>query len=294
MMNALVWCVVLCAGQPYRSDEPVSNRNACKHLAPDRLKELKAHAASTTERSFGPRIKHRHLVKVLRRWCTNKGIALDANTKRCLSVISKAALFEEEERERLACIRAEDARREEERIRKQRNIAIHEEERARDIARRKEEEKLYPPHVTDTVRVHVDSATVGNVDFTVLGELTSIDHVFLKLVVSIANTTEDKKLNYFTWDGERAFFWGFATRDFATLTDDIGNDYKRVYFGFGVRIHGRIDDESIYPGQTIADLLVFERPVAKAKVLTLELPAANFGGEGLFQLKMPTSRIKRD
>ena len=269
MMNALV-CVALAV-------VAAQDAKPCEHLGSERIKELEWIAKTWA----ATQIEHRHVVKALRRSCYEKAITLDANTKLCLSSLSRAAIAEDKERERGSRAKAEQV-----------EARKLEAKRQKELARQLEEDRLYPPHVTESVRVHIQSASVGRVVYLSWGGRKSSEDVHLKIIVAITNTTEDKKLNYLTWHQEPHWgWWGDPPRYHATLEDDIGNTYKRILTS-GVLVDGRNNDESIYPGQTLTDLLVFERPVAAAKLLTLELPGANFGGEGLFQLKIPTSRIK--
>ena len=59
----------------------------------------------------------------------------------------------------------------------------------------------------------------------------------------------------------------------------------------GKATKGQLIRESIYPGKEVTDVLIFEQPVDKASELKLELPAANFGGEGFIRIKIPASVI---
>ena len=58
-------------------------------------------------------------------------------------------------------------------------------------------------------------------------------------------------------------------------------------------IIGQVQSESVYPGKSIDDLLVFELPVEKAKYLRLELPASAFHGEGKLRIQIPADMIQR-
>ena len=81
------------------------------------------------------------------------------------------------------------------------------------------------------------------------------------------------------------------SRDYATLTDNNGNTYKLITFGFAQAINNTRDESSIYPQQGFTDLVVFEKPVNGIKWVHLELPAANFGGSGMIRFEIPASRI---
>jgi hypothetical protein len=107
--------------------------------------------------------------------------------------------------------------------------------------------------------------------------------------LTIRNRSNVKKLDFRGWGG-RAFAFG---GDFATIADDHGNTYKRIYFGALNKPVGQVsDNESIYPGKSLGDVLVFEPPIDAAGYLTLELPAAAFGGEGMLRFRIPGDMLR--
>lgn len=105
---------------------------------------------------------------------------------------------------------------------------------------------------------------------------------FILISINLMNTASNKKSEYKTWNGEDFAF----TRDYAALTDNHGNIYKRVSFGITENIVGAIDTATLYPGEAITDVLVFERPVANFEYLELELPSSNFGGSGMVRFRI--------
>ena len=111
----------------------------------------------------------------------------------------------------------------------------------------------------------------------------------LKVVLELHNLSKSKKIEYQSWSGRDLSF----NRDYATLKDNFGNNYKRINFGFGTKVIGQTKSDSIYPGIKIQDVLVFETPVDTVKYLNLELPAKNFDGEGMLRLRIPTGMIQR-
>jgi hypothetical protein len=77
--------------------------------------------------------------------------------------------------------------------------------------------------------------------------------------IRLINQSDTKKQSYTTWRGKMFSL----ERDFATATDNFDNVLKRIDFGFGTDIVGAVDEsESIYPGKSLEDILVFEVPVA--------------------------------
>lgn len=110
----------------------------------------------------------------------------------------------------------------------------------------------------------------------------------LTIDLEVTNLSETKKLDYRTW-GARSTSFGSRT----ALTDNFDNRYKVVDFGFGNDVVGAIRSESVYPGKSVQDVLVFEEPIAKVEHLNLELPASQFGGEGMLRIRIPASMIQR-
>lgn len=142
------------------------------------------------------------------------------------------------------------------------------------------------------VAVRVRSAEVGIVrvleDFS--GDTSTSKEPALMVKLDIRNISDSRKVEYHGWAGER---YSFASRDFASIQDNFGNTYKRIGYGVTNRPVGQVTTESIYPGKSITDLLVFERPVDKAEYLNLELPGKNFGGSGMLRMRIPAKMVKR-
>jgi hypothetical protein len=113
----------------------------------------------------------------------------------------------------------------------------------------------------------------------------------LMIRLELLNTNPTKKVEYKTWAGRDFSF----DRDYATLQDNFGNIYKRITFGFGSFPIGAVDrSDSIYPDKTMTDVLVFELPLDTAAHVDLELPASNYGGEGMIRFRIPKKYIKRE
>ncbi len=141
------------------------------------------------------------------------------------------------------------------------------------------------------VQVRIASAKVGKVDVRDLlerGTSPSKD-VLLAIRIEVANLSGTKLLDYRTWAGGDFVL----KRDFATLSDNFGNSYKRVTFGIDEPV-GRVKRDSVYPGKSITDVLVFEPPVDKVQYLRIELPANNFEGAGVIRFEIPRNMILRE
>jgi hypothetical protein len=105
---------------------------------------------------------------------------------------------------------------------------------------------------------------------------------YLKLVLRLENTSDRKTREYTSW----------ATRaGDVRLADDLQNRYRMKSFR-GVRIEGQLKRESIGPKESIEDVLIFDKPVAKARSLRLRLPALAYGDKGTLTLRIPVSDIR--
>jgi hypothetical protein len=112
---------------------------------------------------------------------------------------------------------------------------------------------------------------------------------YLVLYVYLTNHSTSKKsaLNYESWAGP------LQNPHTPRLTDDLGNTYDLAKFALGYEPLFHTASESIHPGKTILDALVFEAPVAEAKRLSLELPASAFGSSGPpVRFRIPTSEVR--
>ncbi|CAN5856217.1 hypothetical protein BH11PLA1_BH11PLA1_12880 [soil metagenome] len=140
------------------------------------------------------------------------------------------------------------------------------------------------------VQVQVKAVKVGPIATQeTIGEGTGRSKdPLVSIELEITNLSDTKKLNYRTWGG-RAFSFGDSTK----LTDNFDNGYTIVHFGFGTKIVGSVESESVYPGKAIKDVIAFEEPVSKVEYLNLELPARQFGGTGMLRIRIPASMIHR-
>lgn len=118
-------------------------------------------------------------------------------------------------------------------------------------------------------------------------ETTSEDEL-LAIRLKLINRSDSKKVSYQSWMGGELSF----TRDSASLTDNFGNSYKRITFGYGTEVVDHTESASLYPGKTLVDVLVFEPPVEAAEHLDLELPGGNIGGDGFLRIRIPRSMFK--
>lgn len=118
------------------------------------------------------------------------------------------------------------------------------------------------------------------------GGFATYNHFFTLRVV-VSNLSKTKKVDFTTWRGEPSSF----ARDYAILSDNNGNIYKRINFGskpIRENPFRNVENETvIYPQESATDLLVFELLVKDVKWLHLELPGRNYGGHGMLRFEIP-------
>ncbi|NQU20238.1 MAG: DUF4339 domain-containing protein [Candidatus Nealsonbacteria bacterium] len=108
---------------------------------------------------------------------------------------------------------------------------------------------------------------------------TDKEHVMIR--IALKNTNEKLKVEY----------QGFGRSSGTILSDDAGNKYQRISAGTA---EGQVQDESMYPGDSVEDLLIFQRLVPGVGFLKLELPGTVLGGKQDLYFKIPKSMIGKD
>jgi len=150
-----------------------------------------------------------------------------------------------------------------------------------------------PPSVywIGDIRTEVSSVRVDTIEVedSIWSNKVETSKPYLTIAVKVSNRAENRKAEYKSWMGASVSF----TRDYAALRDNHGNIYKRIDFGVGRSVVGHVEQEALYPGASVSDVLAFEPPIENVKYLRLELPAANFGGDGMIRFEIPSDQIER-
>ena len=77
----------------------------------------------------------------------------------------------------------------------------------------------------------------------------------------------------------------------AEVEGENGNKLEKKKFGLAVQVQNSVDlPYTMRPGMRISDTIVFAKPPAEAKTLTLELPKKGLGeetGEVLYRFPVP-------
>jgi hypothetical protein len=139
------------------------------------------------------------------------------------------------------------------------------------------------------VRASVRRVTLGKVPLRQAdGSMSYADQPRLMVAVQLKNVSGKRKSEYRTWVPDLD-----AAESVARLTDDRGAELKRVTFGFGNNVQDRTVLDTLTPGKTITDRLVFEVPDPDASHLDLDLPGANCGVPGTYRFRIESRDINR-
>jgi hypothetical protein len=166
--------------------------------------------------------------------------------------------------------------------------------------------------VLDDLRVRVNMVLVSHVKKkTILDGQVETPQKYLGIQLVLDNRSKTKKISYKGWSGATATLdlndalkglsgegGGIKNvipgRNAATVTDNFGNSYKRFALDAGDEIPGQVNGEtSIYPDNSVEDLLIFEPPLENIDYLHLELPAVACGMTGTLYLQIPKKMIQR-
>lgn len=142
-----------------------------------------------------------------------------------------------------------------------------------------------------SIKATITEARIGKVPLyqRIMEEEQVSKEDLLLIRITIANTSKTKKIDYEGWMSPFA-----SIKDIeATLTDDAGNNYRMADFGATVQVKDASMDNSIYPGKSTKDVVVFERPIDGAKYLDLTLSAEGCREDGKFRFRIPVEMIKR-
>jgi hypothetical protein len=131
------------------------------------------------------------------------------------------------------------------------------------------------------------------------------------VTVRLHNRSDQRKYDYLSWTGPgidlndavhsqnpmatlRKLTQGAQSEMRPQLADNFGNRYEQ-HIGASTDYllgGGGPETESIRPGESIEDTILFEEPVAKADQLRLQLPARYFGGEGVIRFEIPAEMVE--
>ncbi len=128
------------------------------------------------------------------------------------------------------------------------------------------------------VQLEITSVRIGKVPLyrTIMQQDTESVDDLLTVWLKITNTSTNKKIDYQGWMSDFASLMDID----AELTDDNDNRYRGVSFNATTTVKDAKTNESIYPGKSITDAVVFELPIDGAKYLDLKLSAKGCKEDG--------------
>jgi hypothetical protein len=141
------------------------------------------------------------------------------------------------------------------------------------------------------VQIRVVSAAVGKIKVqSTFSDTFEPSEPYLKIVLEVRNQSRTRKLDFLSWRNE-----GFSiSRTFkASIRDSHDNTYNQRATGYGRLAENQDGSGSLYPGKSLIDVVVFEPPIANIEYLRLELPAENFGGDGMIRFEISAKMIQR-
>ena len=112
------------------------------------------------------------------------------------------------------------------------------------------------------------------------GRVATPGEDYLIVTLELLNKDAAKNITYAGWGG------GIHGTGGTNLVDSFNNPYLVKLFSGGI-VEGQHRDVSLFGGEPLRDVLVFERPVDAADYLRLSLPGAALGQEGAVRFKIP-------
>jgi len=141
------------------------------------------------------------------------------------------------------------------------------------------------------LRIQVTEAGIETVQLGDGGLSTTVDK-FAVIRFTVRNVSPTAKVDYRGWLA--ADFPLFGDPGCATLSDGFGNSYSRSWRGnFTKPVSEDLQKKAIYPGESLTDLVIFQKPVDKAEMVRLELGLEQAGGKGRVRFLVPMPFVRR-
>lgn len=144
------------------------------------------------------------------------------------------------------------------------------------------------PVVYGPARVDVTEAKLGIVDVkTLFGVTAKSEKKWFVVRIKVDNISADQKFDYAPWSR------GTFSAD-QGLYDDLGNNYHKIGFGLLNDIKGEASSRSMYPGDSVTDILVFEPPVDPSRSFRLILSGKEMTGGHELTFIIPAGTLTRE
>ncbi len=129
--------------------------------------------------------------------------------------------------------------------------------------------------------VSLTRVTVGKTELkNILQDAAISQDDQLQIGLEIRNLSKTRKINYRGWGSE----WSdFSISERASLEDEHGNVYRTIYFSTAKPV-GQVHHESLYPGASLGDVVIFEEPIPAAKETPVDTSGRCFWRNGLAPL----------
>lgn len=145
-----------------------------------------------------------------------------------------------------------------------------------------------------------ETATIGPVNVRVVsvqmgkprvarrnGRIATPKEDYLIVTLELLNKDAAKKVVYAGWGG------GIYGTGGTSLVDSFKTPYLVKLFSGGI-VEGQQREVSLFGGEPLRDVLVFERPVDAADYLRLSLPGAALGQDGTVRFEIPRRMFRDD
>lgn len=132
------------------------------------------------------------------------------------------------------------------------------------------------------VEVTVDSVLLGPPRLErAPGRFARPSNSYLIVNLTLKGSNDAKRLDYKGWSNFQS----------VSLVDDLENQYPQKRFRMA-SVVGQVDQTGLYSDAPVSDVLVFERPVSKARRLRLRLPGIALGEQGSVEFVIPVAMIE--
>ena len=137
---------------------------------------------------------------------------------------------------------------------------------------------------TKQFAITLNKAKIETTKINFMGKITDGLSPDLMLSFTIANTDDRKILRH-------SLAKEFKVMAYFRLRDDVGNEIRKVNYGFSSTIPGALTSTEIQPSSSSTHVEIFSIPPPKTQFLILTVDLACFHGDGEIEFKIPASSI---
>jgi hypothetical protein len=137
------------------------------------------------------------------------------------------------------------------------------------------------PNVVHEKPAPIDTVTEGDVKLTILKVQRQPDQLVIH--VQVQNLSKRNKATFKTWSVPKE-------NGQVNLVDEAMKEYVQWAVDGVANQKG---EQTILPNNSLEDVLVFEAPPENFDTLILQVPAANFGGNGRIRFVIPHDKVQK-